>query len=88
MTHHFVRFAAKRDTEITDWMFDRKVVPLSFAVAEDFSKEYYAMTDFIWPDAWRNEVSFNSSDTYMSLMVMRRMIFRNAVVASQTSRLN
>ena len=80
MTHHFVRFAAKRDTEITDWMFDRKVVPLSFAVAEDFSKEYYAMTDFIWPDAWRNEVGFNSPDIHLSLMVMRRTIFQNAVV--------
>ena len=88
MTHHFARFAAKRDTEITDWMFDRKVVPLSLAVDEEFSKEYYAMTDFIWPDAWKNEVSFSSSDTHMSLTAIRRRIFRNAAVTSQKSRLN
>ena len=79
MTHHSARFAAKRDTKITDWMFDRKAVPLSLAAAEDFSKEYYAMTDFIWPSAWKNAVSFTSSDTYVSLMTMRRTIFRNAV---------
>ena len=69
-------------------MFDRKAVPLSFAVDLDFSKEYYAMTDFIWPNAWKSVVSFNFSDTHVSLMAMRRMIFRNAVVPSQTSRLN
>ena len=80
MTHHSVRFSAKRDTEITDWMFDRKAVPLSLAAAEEFSKEYYAMTDFIWPGAWRNEVGFNSPDIHLSLMVMRRTIFQNAVV--------
>ena len=79
MTHHSARFAAKRDTKITDWMFDRKAVPLSLAAAKDFSEEYYEMTDFIWPRAWNNEVSFSSSDTYVSLMTMRRMIFQNAV---------
>ena len=88
MTYHSARFAAQRDTDITDWMFDRKVIPLSFAAAEGFSKEYYKMTDFIWPDAWKNLVSFSFIDTHMSLMVMRRMTFRNSVVPSQTSRLN
>ena len=76
------------DTEITGWMFNRKVVPLSFAAAGDFSKEYYEMTDFIWPNDWKNEVSFGSSDTHMSLTAIRRMTFRNAVVTSQKSRLN
>ena len=88
MTHHPARFAAKRDTKITDWMFDRKAVPLSLAVDEEFCKEYYEMTDFIWPRAWNNEVSFSSSDTHMSLTAIRRRIFRNAAVTSQKSRLN
>ena len=88
MTHHFARFAAQTDTKITDWMFDRKAVPLSLALDGDFSKEYYAMTDFIWPRAWNNEVSFSSSDTHMSLTAIRRKIFRNAAVTSQKSRLN
>ena len=51
-----------------EWMFDRKASPLSFAVAKEFSEEYYAMTDFIWPEAWKDEVSFHSSDKHISLM--------------------
>ena len=69
-------------------MFDRKAVPLSLAVDEEFSKEYYAMTDFICPDAWKTVVSFSSSDTHVSLITMRRTIFRNAVVPSQKSKLS
>ena len=80
MIYHSARFAARetRDIEVLEWMFDRKAVPLSLAMTEEFSEEYYAMTDFIWPDGWKNEVSFKSSDTHIPDAV-HRAIFRNAV---------
>ena len=53
------RFAAQhtKDNTIIDWMLDRKTIPFSVAVDEEFSKEYFEMTKFIWPKKWVKEVS-------------------------------
>ena len=58
--HSFSRFAKQKtnDDKIIDWMFDRKTILRSFASDKEFCEEYYAMTDFIWPAGWNDEVRF------------------------------
>ena len=58
--HYFDRPAAKHADEnyVIDWMLDRKSIPLSVAADEEFSKEYFEMTKFIWPVKWEKKVRF------------------------------
>ncbi|KAI5995809.1 hypothetical protein F5J12DRAFT_785577 [Pisolithus orientalis] len=40
------------DSRIFSWLLDRRVAPKSLASDPEFSREYVAMTGFIWPMTW------------------------------------
>lgn len=55
----FISFAkanVEDDSNMFFWMFDRNVVPRSFASDEKVWNEYNEITGLIWPEEWATKV--------------------------------